>query len=207
MEAANSSVSSMEFIGGALCLDFVNTVEYRQAGSGRPVNDFLHSEEEVLLFLLRTKILSGLKNREAFRGEPIAVVIACDLREFLYRGFVKFCADGKISAEFADECNEWLKRLGYRRIVTRDPNGRLRWETRVDPKNPLSFLLPILESSIELLSTGDPDRLRTCPADDCGWFFYDTSKSGRRVWCDMADCGNRAKARRFAQSLRNQQGH
>jgi predicted RNA-binding Zn ribbon-like protein len=26
--------------------------------------------------------------------------------------------------------------------------------------------------------------------------FYDTSRTGRRRWCDMATCGNRAKAAR-----------
>jgi hypothetical protein len=26
--------------------------------------------------------------------------------------------------------------------------------------------------------------------------FFDQSRSGRRIWCDMASCGNRAKAAR-----------
>ena len=34
-------------------------------------------------------------------------------------------------------------------------------------------------------------------AEDCGWLFLDTSRSGRRRWCSMQSCGNRAKARRF----------
>lgn len=36
-------------------------------------------------------------------------------------------------------------------------------------------------------------RLRRCAGDDCGWYFVDTSKAGRRRWCDMATCGNTAK--------------
>ena len=36
-----------------------------------------------------------------------------------------------------------------------------------------------------------------CDADDCAWLFLDTSKNGSRRWCDMKQCGNRAKARRF----------
>ena len=31
---------------------------------------------------------------------------------------------------------------------------------------------------------------------DQAWLFLDTSKAGRRRWCDMADCGNAAKSRR-----------
>jgi predicted RNA-binding Zn ribbon-like protein len=29
--------------------------------------------------------------------------------------------------------------------------------------------------------------------------FLDISKNGRRQWCDMQDCGNLAKVRRFRQ--------
>lgn len=38
-------------------------------------------------------------------------------------------------------------------------------------------------------------RVKICPADDCRWAFYDTSKNHSRQWCSMKVCGNRAKAR------------
>ena len=34
-------------------------------------------------------------------------------------------------------------------------------------------------------------RIGVCPGHDCGWLFVNTS--GRRRWCQMAVCGNRAK--------------
>ena len=40
------------------------------------------------------------------------------------------------------------------------------------------------------------DRLRICANDLCRYPFFDRSPSGRRRWCDMASCGNRAKAAR-----------
>jgi predicted RNA-binding Zn ribbon-like protein len=46
------------------------------------------------------------------------------------------------------------------------------------------------------LTSGNPDRIRICDNDRCLWVFYDTSRTGRRRWCDMATCGNRAKAAR-----------
>jgi predicted RNA-binding Zn ribbon-like protein len=46
-----------------------------------------------------------------------------------------------------------------------------------------------------LLST-HPGRVRRCNLPPCGCYFVDTSRSGRRRWCAMALCGNRAKARR-----------
>ena len=41
-----------------------------------------------------------------------------------------------------------------------------------------------------------PERLKICDGPNCSWLFLDTSKAGRRRWCDMADCGNAAKSRR-----------
>lgn len=39
------------------------------------------------------------------------------------------------------------------------------------------------------------DRVKICPADDCRWAFYDTSRNHSRQWCSMEVCGNRAKVR------------
>lgn len=49
-------------------------------------------------------------------------------------------------------------------------------------------------SAVRLLATLPNARLRAC--EDCDWLFLDLSRGGRRRWCDMAVCGNRAKARR-----------
>ena len=40
-------------------------------------------------------------------------------------------------------------------------------------------------------------RMKACPADHCGWAFYDHSRNHSRTWCRMSICGNRAKARSF----------
>lgn len=53
----------------------------------------------------------------------------------------------------------------------------------------------------ELTST-DTDRLRVCANDACRWVFRDSSPSGRRKWCDMRTCGNRAKVARHRQRQR-----
>ncbi|MEY9941110.1 CGNR zinc finger domain-containing protein [Streptacidiphilus sp. MAP5-3] len=46
----------------------------------------------------------------------------------------------------------------------------------------------------------DPDRIRECMHESCILCFFDISQNGRRRWCDMARCGNRAKAaRHYAQ--------
>ena len=46
------------------------------------------------------------------------------------------------------------------------------------------------------LASGRPDRFRICASHTCRWTFYDASPTGRRRWCNMKTCGNRAKAAR-----------
>ena len=53
-----------------------------------------------------------------------------------------------------------------------------------------------------LAISGDWDRIKICPADDCRWAFYDASRNRSRQWCSMAVCGNRAKARAHRERTR-----
>ena len=46
-------------------------------------------------------------------------------------------------------------------------------------------------------SEGTWQRLKSCPADNCRWAFYDRSRNRSAVWCNMAICGNRAKVRSY----------
>ena len=74
---------------------------------------------------------------------------------------------------------------------------RLRLRTRHEADTSLGVLAPFVVSAIRLVETASPARLRTCASEPCGRWFLDTSKGGRRRWCSMAVCGNRAKAARF----------
>jgi predicted RNA-binding Zn ribbon-like protein len=57
-------------------------------------------------------------------------------------------------------------------------------------------LARIAEPIVREIGNGHDDRFRICANDTCRWIFYDESRSGQRRWCDMATCGNQAKARR-----------
>lgn len=52
------------------------------------------------------------------------------------------------------------------------------------------------------IRAGNAHRVRICDNHTCRWLFYDESRSGRRRWCDMATCGNRAKAARHRARLK-----
>ena len=57
-------------------------------------------------------------------------------------------------------------------------------------------LARLADPLVSELTGGTPERIRVCASDTCRWIFYDASRTGRRRWCDMATCGNRAKAAR-----------
>jgi hypothetical protein len=46
-------------------------------------------------------------------------------------------------------------------------------------------------------ATGTWSRLKMCRNEGCPVVFYDTSRNGRRVWCDVTACGNVANARAY----------
>ena len=61
--------------------------------------------------------------------------------------------------------------------------------------------------AVEHVLPAPEGRLRICQGPDCSWLFIDSSKAGRRRWCDMAVCGNAAKSRRFLARSRLRAAH
>lgn len=66
-------------------------------------------------------------------------------------------------------------------------------------------LARLAEPLVIELTAGHPERIRVCASDTCEWIFYDASRTSRRRWCDMATCGNRAKAARHRARARGEE--
>lgn len=60
-----------------------------------------------------------------------------------------------------------------------------------EPGEALHTLLPIAHAAAGFIVEGPACGVRKCANPACPLFFLD--KSGRRRWCSMATCGNRAK--------------
>jgi predicted RNA-binding Zn ribbon-like protein len=58
-------------------------------------------------------------------------------------------------------------------------------------------LARVAQPLVDAIAAGETDRFRICANEGCRWVFEDASRAGRRRWCDMATCGNRAKVRRY----------
>ncbi len=74
-----------------------------------------------------------------------------------------------------------------------DEQRHKHWQT---PMTASQFVGTIARDAIELFSGPYADRVRQCEGH-CELIFVDTSRPGKRRWCSMQRCGNRAKIREF----------
>jgi predicted RNA-binding Zn ribbon-like protein len=189
------------FIGGCLCLDFANTVRWHASDHpGERLIDFSH--------LVRWSRSAGiLPEKEANRLARSAAVHsarasaalsrAVKAREAMYRVFAAIAHGRRPDKADLDGFNKTLaESLARSRICPTEVGFAWQWAGAEDAWD--IVLWHILWSAAELLTSKAMRRIGQC-ADDrgCGWLFLDISRSHSRRWCEMKDCGNRAKARGF----------
>jgi predicted RNA-binding Zn ribbon-like protein len=82
------------------------------------------------------------------------------------------------------------------RIALRfDERGRAQLEPQASGVvGGLGRLLMIIQRA---MADGTWSRLKACREHSCVWAFYDHTKNRSGAWCNMAVCGNRAKARAY----------
>lgn len=196
-----SDSEKLKLIGGRPCLDFMNTVD---AHAPEPTGDRLTSYLKLVTWGLHARLLtpeSAARLAEAGRAAPQhgdrVLRRALRLREALYRLFL--AAIEKKDARRGDlvTLNSSLSQALAHLALVETPDGLvLDWPSDDLPLE--RVLWPVARSAADLLaSPEDVARLRHCAGDDCDWLFLDQSRNRTRRWCDMRDCGNRAKVRRF----------
>lgn len=189
---------TFDLCGGHVALDFANTVSDRP--SGEPI-DRLRDYEDLVRFAVQTGITTKTVARSLLRkaeSDPSAaeqtLVAARTLREALYDLFFAQAAGSTPKARDVELVDAAWHRLSL--------DSHFHWTWTDGPEALDSMLGPIVESAVALLTAGPRDRVRTCESDTCQWVFLDTSKNRSRRWCDMKQCGNREKARRFQERAR-----
>ncbi len=191
-------------IAGHPALELCNTWA-GWSDAGRPTGDperqdYLRSWQHLTTLALDRGLLGPewrARLRRTDRQDPglVTAVLgeARDLRGAAYRSLVQRAdaADLARVARLATEART-CQRLEAR-------PGRCTWvlETSAGARAPL---LAVAAAVADLLTSG-VDRVRACPGHGCGWLFV--NHSGRRRWCQMAVCGNRAKVRSFAERHRD----
>jgi predicted RNA-binding Zn ribbon-like protein len=79
-------------------------------------------------------------------------------------------------------------------------DGRIGWTISVPAERELAVRAVL---AWDALARQNPGRLRPCANDECRLFLIDRSKANAARWCSMAACGNRMKARRHYERVRN----
>jgi predicted RNA-binding Zn ribbon-like protein len=105
---------------------------------------------------------------------------------------------GEIQVEWVETINEILAYTeGHDRLEPIDggEEGPTEWRLALHARaHGLEWLLTaIARNAAELIAEGPLAPIRKCANPDCGFLFYDDSRTGKRRWCSMAVCGNRAK--------------
>ena len=197
---------SYDFIGGNICLDFVNTVGGLR---GQVSKEYINDYADLVDWALQAKVIS-VDTAEALRRAASsqakdahrAFVAALAVREAIYDIFSAVAGSNAVPAESLAIINgEILGALGHMRLTAE--RKKFEWRLATDV---LDLKLPIwavARATLELLTSDQLDRVRECSGDLCGWLFLDTTRNHSRLWCDMRGCGNRAKVRRHRERLNN----
>jgi predicted RNA-binding Zn ribbon-like protein len=170
-----------KLVGGRLALDFINTVSWPHKEWR---HDWLSSGEN----LIRWGQAVGIQLPPA-KDEDLTAVRG--LRSDLDRIVRPLVGGAKRSRSAVEALNQHIAWAFTHKRVS--PTA-LEWAW-VDQHEVLHFLAPVVIDAADIVTSSPHDRLRHCPS--CDWLFEDHSRNGQRRWCDMADCGSRAKARRY----------
>ena len=187
------------FVGERLWLDFVNTDEIHRGTSRDAIHDFdaLASWLGAALALDGERV-AGLRRRAMQQptGASAALVEARRVRASLRRLAERGAVDEAVRLDALAEINRVLTRsAGTRRVELREDGTFAR--TFIPGGDAFAgLMIPIVESAADALILGELGRVRRCADPRCHRVFHDGTRNGRRRWCDMAVCGNRAKAAR-----------
>ena len=194
-------IEDFELTGGALCLDFANTLGDRP----RCCEEHLPGYEELLRWSRQAEALDSAQI-DALEGEAdghprqarAAFAQAIELREAIYRIFAALSRQVRPEADDIRELNSHLHRaLPHLEVESTEESFAWSWS---GPERALDRMLwPVARSAADLLTSEEAVALRECASETCSWLFVDRSRTRRRRWCDMSTCGNRAKARRHYQ--------
>ncbi|QWF18792.1 CGNR zinc finger domain-containing protein [Lysobacter capsici] len=205
MQLESHAFKPADLVGGDPALDLVNTVTARDT---QP-RDWLDDYAGLLRWARQGEAFArgDLTALDALAAESPAKAAAAlarckSLREALCEALYALAHGRQPDDATLDSLDQArLSASRAARLISRDSRLQTQWSVE---RSGLDLIAHVITAyAIELLKDARLDRLRVCDGNDCGWVFIDTSKNGRRRWCDMATCGNVAKARRFQQRQRD----
>jgi predicted RNA-binding Zn ribbon-like protein len=181
------SPDTIRLFGGALCLDFANSVDWSASDTElEPETDALRTPRDLARWGRRLGVGGG-------RPDAAELAAVHALRAALHRTFSAIArGDEPAKADLALLASSHAEAAAAARLAPDDGAYRPTWPAR-DPRR---VRFAVATDALALLAdAGRLARVHRCPGRGCGWLFLDTS--GRRRWCSMATCGSRTKMRRL----------
>lgn len=198
MDVANAV---FRMVGGDPAVNFANTASWYLTGTtrGRDPLDRIGKERLVVGGdLVRWGVAAGVLPRGTEPGDPSTAMLhrARRLRLAMYHLFRArvegWPADREDLAVLDAEARE---ARNAQRLAAQGKEWHWAWLDAPSPE--VQVLRSVASAAATLLTSERAEDLKQCAGDDCGWLFVDTSRNHKRRWCEMADCGNLAKVRRF----------
>jgi predicted RNA-binding Zn ribbon-like protein len=199
MRAVNHLWMPGDIVGGSAALDLMNTV----SGWNHDPEDWVSDIASFLAWARTCGVLDqGEHNaaaRHAKNSQPAAERVLASVKElrFALRGLID-ALEHRRPAQPSDlsVIDEWRRRLAVsEQVIARRDKIEFTISRDISPLDLPG--LRVTAASLSLLKEFPAMRIKTCAAPDCGWKFVDQSKNRSRRWCDMAVCGNLAKARQY----------
>jgi predicted RNA-binding Zn ribbon-like protein len=194
-----------DFIGGEVCLDFVNTGGLRAGQTCDQLTGYVDlvcwSQQAGLVAASDAEML--MHKAEHDIKEATAVLSrAYALREALYHMSIALISNSQPAEVDIEILNSELRSgtTGGSVILTAD-GFEWKWEKKSDALD--QMLAPLARSAATLLTSAERKHMRQCANARCGLLFVDTTKNHRRQWC-MPTCGNVVRVRKHRQRLRDE---
>jgi predicted RNA-binding Zn ribbon-like protein len=186
-----------DLVGGAPFLDFANTVggrtKSREADRLTSYPTLVGwARAAALVSPAEAEVLLAAAARDAGGAEQ-RLQDARAFRESLYRLLSRVAAGGEPAGPVLAKVSDVIaKAAAAARLAW--TGDRFVWSASMRDVGLDLILCRVAVSAQRILDGEELDRLRECQR--CSWLFLDRSRNGRRRWCRMDACGNRAKAAR-----------
>ncbi|QMU29097.1 CGNR zinc finger domain-containing protein [Adhaeribacter radiodurans] len=196
--AHQNTIETIPFDGGVLCLDFINTIRNRKVTS---LHNYLATYQNFIIWCSRIQQWpeEWLNNLYTYSQEqPAKAKVALHnilaTRENMYAIFSAIAAEAIPDAGEIAIFNQHLT-TALSQVALTFENTQYTVLVRMQENDLERPLKTILYSAYQTLTQTDRKKIKECA--ECGWLFLDTTKNGKRQWCNPGYCGSTSKARRY----------
>jgi predicted RNA-binding Zn ribbon-like protein len=182
MAGPRAATTEFRFGLGHPALEFIATLARRR----EEPHERLETAADLSRWLEQSGLVTGARCTEQLLDE------ARKLREAFYEVLDAARCNRRPAGTAVALVNRWARQP--RSTPQLDASFRIVW---IGPDPARAALTQLAAAAIELVAGPELERVRNCADPTCSLMFIDRSRPGRRRWCSMDRCGNRAKTSRY----------